>query len=105
MKKLFFILLLAVGQQINAQEVTVARWLGNARAAVSYTFDDGLMDQYTLAFPELQKRGIHATFHIIGSKVGGDHKGTPCMTWEQIRQLHQSSQATRFLPTATATLG
>lgn len=90
MKKLFFILLLAVGQQINAQEVTVARWLGNARAAVSYTFDDGLMDQYTLAFPELQKRGIHATFHIIGSKVGGDHKGTPCMTWEQIRQLHQS---------------
>ena len=90
MKKLFFILLLAVGQQINAQEVTVARWLGNARAAVSYTFDDGLMEQYTLAFPELQKRGIHATFYIIGSKVGGDHKGTPCMTWEQIRQLHQS---------------
>ena len=56
MKKLFFILLLAVGQQINAQEVTVARWLGNARAAVSHTFDDGLMDQYTLAFPELQKQ-------------------------------------------------
>lgn len=77
--------------------VGIAPYRGGRLAAVSYTFDDGLQDQYTLARPELNRRGLRATFAIIGSKVGGvmhskqDRKdgtdGTPCMTWDMVRQL------------------
>ncbi len=77
--------------------VSIAPFLGDCKAAISYTFDDGLLDQYSLARPELNKRGMRATFAIIGSKVGGKMRskqdridgtdGTPCMTWEMLRQL------------------
>lgn len=73
--------------------VSIAPYDGNRKAAVSYTFDDGIQDQYTLAYPEMKKRGIRATFAIIGSKVGGTIKATnspevPAMTWDQIREMY-----------------
>jgi beta-galactosidase len=66
----------------------------SAKCVVTYTFDDGLADQYTLAYPMFRKAGLPATFFIIGSKVG-DPRGmrnkaerhTPVMTWEQIRDM------------------
>ena len=73
--------------------VTVAKYDGNRQAAVTYTFDDGIQDQYTLAYPEMKKRGIRATFGIIGSKVGGTISASggitmPAMTWDQIREMY-----------------
>jgi len=76
--------------------VSVAPYSGNRKAALSYTFDDGLQDQYTMAYPEMKKRGIRATFGIIGSKIGGwikastDAKGSmgsPAMTWDMVREM------------------
>ena len=83
---------------INGQErISVASFYQDRQAAVSYVFDDGLEEHFTMVFPELDKRGLRATFAIIGSKIGGvmhssqDKKdgsnGTPCMTWEMLRQL------------------
>ena len=40
------------------------------KCVVTYTFDDGLADQYTIAYPMFRKAGLPATFFIIGSKVG-----------------------------------
>lgn len=73
--------------------LSIAPYAGNCKAAVSYTFDDGIQDQYTLAYPEMKRRGIRATFAIIGSKVGGVIKAkntdpVPAMTWDQLRQLY-----------------
>ena len=73
--------------------VTIATYDRNRKAAISYTFDDGIQDQYTLAYPEMKKRGLRATFAIIGSKVGGSIKATnsptvPAMTWDQIREMY-----------------
>lgn len=78
-------------------QVSIAPYYQGRKAALSLTFDDGLKDQYTLLRPELNRRGLRATFAIIGSKVGGimhssqdkamGITGTPCMTWEMIRQL------------------
>ena len=94
-----FLLLLATffAASTHAQQVSVARYFGDREAAVSYTFDDGLQDQFTLAYPELKKRGLRATFAIIGSKGGGTiHSsqdramgisGSPAMTWDMLRQL------------------
>lgn len=77
----------------SSTNVLIATFDSDRKAAISYTFDDGLQDQYTLAYPEMRKRGIRATFAIIGSKVGGSMKATNCpkvpvMTWDQLRQLH-----------------
>lgn len=88
-----------VGLSISAQPLTVqvAPYYQGRKAALSLTFDDGLQDQYTLLRPELNRRGLRATFAIIGSKVGGvmhssqdkamGISGTPCMTWAMVKQL------------------
>lgn len=67
--------------------VKVAKYDGDREAAISYTFDDGLRDQYTVLFPKLKEYGIKATFSIIGSSVGGRWKKDSCMTWDMIREL------------------
>ena len=36
------------------------------QCVVTYTFDDGLADQYTIAYPMFRKAGLPATFFIIG---------------------------------------
>ncbi len=78
---------------VSAQdEVYVAKYLGDRQAAVTFTFDDGLLEHYTEVFPRLQQLGLKATFGIIGSKVGQDQKGTPCMTWQQIREMAAAGQ-------------
>lgn len=51
--------------------------------AVGITFDDGLESDYSISFPELEKRGFTATFFIVTDKVG--EKGH--MNWEHIREL------------------
>ena len=57
-KALFLLLLLgstlaSAHQRTDSVELPVAKYLHNARAAVSYTFDDGLLEHYTLVFPRL----------------------------------------------------
>lgn len=71
----------------TAEPIYIAPYYGGKEAAVCYTFDDGLLEHYTVLRDQLKKHGFVATFGIIGSKVGRDHKGTPVMTWEQLRQL------------------
>lgn len=90
-------LLLSAFSVALAQKVSLAPYHGGRQAALSLTFDDGLSDQYTLAYPELRRRGLRATFAIIGSKVGGKMRskqdgiegtdGTPCMTWDMLREM------------------
>ncbi len=69
-----------------------ARWHGNSQAACSITFDDGTLDQYLLAAPELDARGIKGTFFIItGPREEGLWKdGTTdrqLFSWDQARDL------------------
>lgn len=72
--------------------VGIARYQGDREAALTFTFDDGLLEHYTEVFPRLQRLGLKATFGIIGSKVGRDQKGTPCMTWEQLKEMAADGQ-------------
>ena len=98
MKKMLFLIgclltALSSSPYVVTTPVSIAKYDGNRKAAISYTFDDGIQDQYTLAYPEMKKRGIRATFGIIGSKVGGIIKATgvpdvPAMTWDQIREMY-----------------
>lgn len=50
---------------------------------VLLTFDDGYLDNYTVAAPILKKYGFTGIFYIISGKVGsGDY-----MSWEQVAEL------------------
>ncbi|GIX49572.1 MAG: hypothetical protein KatS3mg131_3783 [Candidatus Tectimicrobiota bacterium] len=52
---------------------------------VGLTFDDGCESDYTVAFPELVKRGLKATFYVVTSYVG--RRGY--VQWHHLRELRR----------------
>ena len=54
------------GSEVSAR---LARFDGDRAAAVSYTFDDGFRDQYTLAVPLLNQAGFKGTFFVIPGRT------------------------------------
>ena len=69
--------------------VSVAKYRHDKVCAISYTFDDGLAEHYTLAAPQLEQRGFRGTFFINGSKVNKDErhiKDTTRVTWPQLKE-------------------
>ncbi len=68
--------------------IHIAKFKGDRACAVSYTFDDGLREHFTKVFPEFEKRGLKATFWIVGSKMNLDsktRKDTTRMSWEEVK--------------------
>ena len=60
---------------------SVTTWRGNHPGALSLTFDDGYISQYTSAVPALNARGLRGTFFIITSFPGD------CVTWDNLRTM------------------
>lgn len=56
---------------------------------VSLTFDDGGLDNYTVALPILREHGFVATFFVISGKVGGEGM----MTWEQLKEMRAAGMS------------
>jgi peptidoglycan/xylan/chitin deacetylase (PgdA/CDA1 family) len=50
---------------------------------VVLTFDDGGLDNYTVAFPVLEQHGLTATFFVITGKVGKEGQ----MDWRQLGEM------------------
>lgn len=102
MKRLVFAAIcIMASAQLFAQdgEFSIAKWRGNAQCALSYTFDDGLADQYTLAFPVMKECGIRGTFWLVGSKISNPsgfrsrvERHTPTMTWEMVKEMAAAGQ-------------
>lgn len=91
---LFLLLLLSstlsfAHQRTDSVELPIAKYLHNAKAAVSYTFDDGLLEHYTLVYPHLEKLGLKGTFWIIGRNIDIRKKVRDAepMTWAQVKEL------------------
>jgi peptidoglycan/xylan/chitin deacetylase (PgdA/CDA1 family) len=61
---LSFAAALVAGDEV-APYIRFARFRGDARCAVSLTFDDALSSQLDKAVPILDRHGIHATFFIL----------------------------------------
>ncbi len=58
--------------------------------AVIVTFDDGLHDFYTHAFPVLSRYGFSATMFLPTDFIGNtarQFQGQDCMTWSQVLEL------------------
>lgn len=54
---------------IHAQSISIAKYADNRKAAISFTFDDGLKEQYSILFPKMKELGIKGTFCLIGSRM------------------------------------
>jgi peptidoglycan/xylan/chitin deacetylase (PgdA/CDA1 family) len=55
--------------------------------SVTLTFDDGIKEQATMVLPQLTKRGLKATFAIIGGRVGSEFKHTQLVSWNDVRTI------------------
>lgn len=53
----------------------ITKWPEDKKGAISITFDDGIINQLTVAKPILDSLGLPATFYIITGKVEGSGKG------------------------------
>lgn len=69
----------------------IAKFYDNKECAVSYTFDDGLLEHYTLVFPFFEELGIKGTFWINGNTIIEGEKGpvndSERMSWGQMKLM------------------
>lgn len=90
----FLFLSLLTRLSVSAQEVKIAPFYGNRLGAVSYTFDDGLLEHYTELFPVLKQLGLKCSFAVNGNTINnakpGDEK--PRMTWEMMKEMSDQGQ-------------
>lgn len=89
---LFILSLLISSNSLSGADwnVYIAKYKQDKACAISYTFDDGLAEHYTLVAPQLEKRGFRGTFWICGSKINKDSEtisDTTRMTWSQLREM------------------
>lgn len=74
-------------QNIN---IHIAKYKGDKACAISYTFDDGLKEHYTLVAPRLEKLGFRGTFWVNGSKINENKNSivdTTRMTWGELKEM------------------
>jgi len=55
-------------------------------ARVAITFDDGTIDHYQNAFPELVAHGMSATFFVVTTRVGQPGY----VSWDQLREMRKA---------------
>ena len=53
----------------------ITKWPDDKSGAISVTYDDGIINQFTIAKPIMDSLGLPATFYIITGKVEGSGKG------------------------------
>lgn len=59
----------------NVGLTEITKWQGNKKSAISVTYDDGIVNQLTIAKPIMDSLGLPATFYIITGKVKGSGEG------------------------------
>jgi peptidoglycan/xylan/chitin deacetylase (PgdA/CDA1 family) len=56
-------------------QTEITKFQGNKKGAISVTYDDGIVNQLTIAKPIMDSLGLPATFYIITGKVAGSGEG------------------------------
>ena len=59
----------AAGPRFGGTEIT--RWAHGKTGAVSLTYDDGIITQFTRALPTMNRLGLPATFYIVTGEIAG----------------------------------
>lgn len=75
---------------LSNHDFRVAKYKDDKTCAISYTFDDGLKEHYTLVAPHFNALNFKGTFWINGSKVNDDadnSKDTTRVTWADLKEM------------------
>ncbi len=69
----------------------VAKYRDDKACAISYTFDDGLLEQATLVAPAFDKLGFKGTFFVNGNPIEDTvaSAGKPRVTWTQLKKMSE----------------
>lgn len=59
----------------NLGHTVITKWPEEKRSAISITFDDGTINQFTVARPIMNKLDFPGTFYIITGELNGSGKG------------------------------
>jgi hypothetical protein len=80
--------------QLSGTEVT--KWQDGKDACVSITYDDSSINQFRVAIPLMNERGLPGTFFIITGDIDGS-KYQPAFIGRPIKEILRESEKT---PTA-----
>lgn len=71
--------------------IYVAKYRSDKQAAISYTFDDGVLEHFTLVFPAFEKLGFKGTFWINGNTINegenGPYNKLPRISWKDLKTM------------------
>jgi peptidoglycan/xylan/chitin deacetylase (PgdA/CDA1 family) len=59
----------------NVGETSITKWKDDKKTTISITYDDGIITQFTVAKPIMDKLEMPGTFYIITGKLDGAQKG------------------------------
>ncbi len=65
----------------------IAKFKDDKECAISYTFDDGLLEHATLVAPKMEKLGFRGTFWINGKTIDNNDSTKPRVTWKQLKKM------------------
>lgn len=70
-------------------DIYIARYKDDKTCAISYTYDDGLEEHYSLVFPEMEKRGLKGTFWVWGKCIDHEEENIDKhrVTWAQLKEI------------------
>lgn len=68
-------LMVSCAEDPNIGTTIITKWQGNKNAAISITFDDGIINQFTIAKPIMDSLGFPGTFYVITGKIKGSGSG------------------------------
>lgn len=73
--------------------IYVAAYQSDKTCAISYTFDDGLLEHFTLVFPAFNELGFHGTFWVNGNTINQGECGLvnklPRISWKDLKTMAQ----------------
>lgn len=55
----------------NISKTSITKWKDNKKSAISITYDDGIIHQFTVARPIMNNIGFPGTFYVITGKIEG----------------------------------
>ena len=71
-------------------QTSILKWQDGKKGCVTITFDDGSINQFRIAVPLMNERGLHATFFIITGDIPGS-KYQPTFVGRSLKKIINES--------------
>jgi peptidoglycan/xylan/chitin deacetylase (PgdA/CDA1 family) len=82
--------LLSVSAQAQEPRTEITKWQDGKVAAVSITFDDSTINQFRIALPMMNERGLPGTFFVITGEIPGS-KHRPSFVGRPVMEIIRES--------------